>query len=65
MSFGNVFRAKPCVALFITFENCKKQCEESHYSMPNSCENHEGIQLNKISNRTPVIEHPRDRAPVA
>jgi len=31
-SYENFFRAKTSVTLFISFENCRKQCEGSHES---------------------------------
>ena len=68
MSFGKCFCAKTSVALFINVENCAKHCEKaikarvidvkimwvSNYRYP----------ITKSSNRTPVIGHPRDRAPI-
>ena len=43
------FWAKTYVALFISFENCRKHCEGSHQSACNWRENHVGIQL-QVSN---------------
>ena len=35
MSYENFFGAKTSVTLFISFENCRKQREESHESARN------------------------------
>ena len=64
MSFKNFYWAKTAVALPLkTVENIAK---EAIKSARNSHGNHVGIQLqvSDYSNRTPVIGHPRDRAPI-
>ena len=49
MSSKNFFWAKTCLALFLSFDNCKKHCEGSHESERNWRENHMGNQL-QVSN---------------
>ena len=68
MSFKNFFRAKAPLALFLSFELVENIAKEaikarvidvkitwvSNYRCP----------ITKSSNRTAVIGHPRDRAPI-
>ena len=49
MSSKNFFWAKTSVALFLSFENCRKHCEGNYQSAHNWRENHVGIQL-QVSN---------------
>ena len=69
MSFGNFFCAKTSVALFISLENFRKHCEGSHYEarvidVKITWVSNYRYPITKSSNRTPVIGHPRDCAPI-
>ena len=45
---GKLFWAKTSVALFITFESCRKQREGRHESAPNRLSNDVGVQLQTV-----------------
>ena len=70
MSSGNFFSAKTSVALFLSFENCKKTlrrkpCIKAHViDVKITWVANFWYPVTKSSNRTPVIRHPRDHAPI-
>ena len=70
MSSGNFFSAKTSVALFLSFENCKKTlrrkpCIKAHViDVKITWVANFWYPVTKSSNRTPVIRHLRDHAPI-